>query len=181
MLIIARFFNSLVEYVEFIYQHGSKPFRPSKCGYCGKAGLRCHGFRERKADRENHCEDSLNPVLIPRFFCKHCRRTCSVLPNCISPRRWYLWSVQQLVLSLDILEHSLRYIASKTPPVRSTIARWELRLRTMFPIHSLHLKSRAPDLGRSAESFCIFWKACLAQMSLSDAMFWIYCAGEVIP
>ena len=68
MLIIACLFNSLIDYVEYINQHGSKHFRPSRCGNCGKRSLRCHGFYERKADRENFGKDSLNPSLNLKIF-----------------------------------------------------------------------------------------------------------------
>ncbi len=174
-------FNSLRDFVEYIVQHGSKKLCPSRCLNCGKAGLRCHGYYPRKADRENHGAHSLNPILIPRFFCPSCRHTCSVLPQCISPRRWYLWAVQQITLLLITLEHSWRYIEKKVPPVRSTIKRWNNRFKNMLPLHKLHLLSRFPELGRNVGEFCIFWKACLEQMSLSQAMLWVHCAGEIIP
>jgi transposase len=181
MFSIAPYFTSLIKYVEYIVEHGSKGLRPKRCPHCGKSGMRCHGSYPRKADRENHGAESLNPVPIFRFYCPSCGHTCSVLPECIPPHRWYLWAVQQAALGLIILEHSLRYIATQVPPARSTIRRWNNRFKVMFILHTLHLRSRSPELGRSTGTFNLFWKACLEQMSLSWAMFWIHCAGEAVP
>ena len=62
---------------------------PERCPHCGQAGLWAHGTYPRKADREGVGDESLNPVAIPRFFCPTCRHTCSRLPECVAPRRWY--------------------------------------------------------------------------------------------
>jgi hypothetical protein len=64
-------------------------YRPKRCPHCGKAGVWCHGAYTRKSDCEGRGDDCLNPVPIPRFYCCHCRRTCSALPECIPPRRWF--------------------------------------------------------------------------------------------
>ena len=56
---------------------------PSSCPYCGYANLWHHGHYERKSDREHTGDNLLNPVLICRFYCCQCHRTCSVLPECI--------------------------------------------------------------------------------------------------
>jgi transposase-like protein len=181
MFSIAFYFNSLKEYVDYIVHHGSMKFRPYRCLNCGKTCLHCHGYYFRKADRENHGELSLNPVPIPRFFCPSCRRTCSVLPQCVSPRRWYLWAVQQIALLLITLEYSWRYIATKVPPARSSIKRWDNRFKAMFSLHTLHLRSKFPELGINAGTFSKFWKACLEKMSLAEAMLWVHCAGELVP
>ena len=73
-------------------------YRPERCPRCGKAGLWAHGAYPRKADREGVAAASHNPVAIPRFFCPCCRGTCSRLPECVAPRRWYGWARQQGVL-----------------------------------------------------------------------------------
>ncbi|WP_226382967.1 DUF6431 domain-containing protein [Burkholderia mayonis] len=57
-----------------------------------------HGCYDRKADRS--ADGQLNPVSVPRFRCPSCRRTCSRLPLCICPRRWYGWALQQQVLAV---------------------------------------------------------------------------------
>jgi hypothetical protein len=83
-------------------------YRPERCPHCGKAGVWCHGAYSRKADREGRCDACLNPVPIPRFLCPHCQGTCSRLPQCLAPRRWYGWAVQQAVLAALVAGHSVR-------------------------------------------------------------------------
>ncbi len=70
-------------------------YRPRSCPHCGVKSVWQHGCYTRKADRRAGGEGSLNPVPILRYRCSGCRRTCSRLPRCIAPRRWYDWSVQQ--------------------------------------------------------------------------------------
>jgi len=89
---------------------GEEPerYRPERCPSCGKAGLWAHGAYRRKADREGAGAASHNPVSIPRFYCAACGRTCSRLPECVAPRRWYGWALQQGVLALLLAGASIR-------------------------------------------------------------------------
>ncbi len=89
-------------------------YLPSCCPHCGIKELWSHGFYTRQADRAPGGE--YNPVPIPRFFCKGCRRTCSRLPSCTSPRRWYSWKQQQAVLMDLLLNSSLNVVAKKFAP-----------------------------------------------------------------
>ena len=66
----------------------------------GLVGVWRHGHYRRKTDREGQEGVYLDPVPIPRFYCRHCQATCSRLPGCIAPRRWYSWLVQQAVLAV---------------------------------------------------------------------------------
>jgi hypothetical protein len=70
-------------------------YRPDACPHCRRAGVWRHGCYHRKADRSAGSGESLNPVPVLRFLCRACARTCSRLPACIAPRRWYDWAVQQ--------------------------------------------------------------------------------------
>ena len=159
----------------------TQTLRPEQCPHCGKSFPHHHGYYPRKADRQNSAENSLNPIPIFRFRCDFCKRTCSVLPECIPPRRWYLWIVQQAALLLICLGYSKRSIASKLHLARSTVRRWEGRLQEMFKIHAFHLCSREPTLGVSLFSYLTFWDGCLKIMSLARAMYWIHHAGCAVP
>lgn len=95
MLRIVPLIASLQEHLDRL---ACKPddYRPPACPKCGFARLWGHGHYVRKADRET---GELNPVPIPRFRCGRkggCRATCSMVPSCLPPRRWYLWSVQMV-------------------------------------------------------------------------------------
>ena len=153
-------------------------YRPERCPHGGKAGVWCHGVYPRKADREGRCGACLNPVCIPRFFCPHCQGTCSRLPQCLAPRRWDGWAVQQAVLALRVAGHSVRQVSRQLAPSRWTVARWGSRLRSCFPLHAASL--RCPPLGRHA-GLCAFWGACLSLMPWSAAMWQVHQSGLAIP
>lgn len=142
--------------------------------------LRRHGYYSRKADRENAAEKNLNPILIPRFFCPSCRRTCSCLPECIPPRRWYLWGIQQSCFLLCLAGKSLRVIDKNSLPSRYTISRWLKKLKKDFHEHTLILKNHFSDLGVYS-CFERFWKNCLAKISLAKYMLLLNNSGVYIP
>ena len=95
--------NRILRTITTLDQHfdeianGGGAYRPANCPHCQAAGLWHHGCYHRKADRS---EARRNPVAILRFLCNACLRTCSRLPACIAPRRWYDWAMQQVVLLL---------------------------------------------------------------------------------
>jgi len=104
----------------------SEAYRPTACPRCQRSGLWRHGFYERKADRRVgvSADESLNPVAVPRFLCPACVHTCSRLPACISPRRWYDWAVQQFVLLMLLAGCSVHRCAVCTGRERHTVRRW---------------------------------------------------------
>jgi len=72
-------------------------YRPLRCP-CGHGRVWCHGSYTRKPCCCDPVEQGCSPVLILRFYCPDCRATCSVLPECLPPRSWYLWKVRQIIL-----------------------------------------------------------------------------------
>ena len=166
---------------QHIHQLNINPeqYRPRQCCHCGWAVLWCHGSYSRYPDRSPCAERKLNPVSISRFRCarRECRRSCSVLPECIAPRRWYLWSVQQAMLILLLtgnlcVEHS-------HPHVR-TVWRWWARLKERFDIQRFHLCGQDAFLGQYT-TVAAFWQACFLRRSLSKAMLIIHQQGACIP
>ena len=161
-------------------KNNSERYRPDSCCHCGHLKLRRHGYYPRKADRENPVGTNLNPVLITRFYCAACKKTCSVLPECIPPRRWYLWHIQQACLLLIFGGKSLHQVAKKALPSRWTISRWRKRLKEQFELHSFQLKSCFPTLGYY-NLFERFWKNCLEKLSLAKAMLTLNNLGNNVP
>jgi len=104
-----RILGSIVSLVQHLATVFTDPdvYRPAACPHCGSGGVWHHGCYHRKADRLNSAEESLNPVPVRRFLCPGCWHTCSRLPACIPPRRWYDWFVQQAVLLLLLCGASL--------------------------------------------------------------------------
>ncbi|MBE0548932.1 MAG: hypothetical protein IH627_15050 [Rubrivivax sp.] len=106
-------------------------YRPAACPHCRCSGMWRHGCYHRKADRSTGGGagggESLNPVPVLRFLCRACARTCSRLPACIAPRRWYDWLVQQAVLVLLLGGSSLRHPDQQDDSARpGTGSRYEL-------------------------------------------------------
>jgi hypothetical protein len=122
----------------------------------------------------------MNPIPVPRFFCQGCRQTCSRLPECIAPRRWYGWTVQQVVLLWLLGGGSLHQAAVQGGVDRQTVRRWWVWLRERSEAFGFWLRARFPDLGRAVD-FSRFWRGCLAAMPLSRAMAWLDRDAVAVP
>jgi transposase-like protein len=163
----------LAQHIEQVL-HCPEVYRPIACPHCGLGGLWHHGCYERKADRPGARADvSLNPVPVCRFMCQGCGHTCSRLPLCIAPRRWYDWDIQQRVLQWLMSELSLHQVSERARLDRRTVRRWWEWLESCTETFSFHLRSRFPELGRAGDDWQAFWQACLNLMPLSEAMAWL--------
>ena len=111
MTIILPNIFSLLQHIETLRKE-PESYRPKRCPGCRHTTIWCHGCYTRKAD-EN---DTLNPVPIPRFYCPECDSTCSVLPECIPPRSWYLWKVVSFCIGILSLLN-LKYLPSSLVPL----------------------------------------------------------------
>lgn len=170
---------SLVQYIH-IHKHEPEKLDLKNCLYCGKSNPWRHGGYSREADRINPSSTSLNPVFIQRYYCPSCHKTCSVLPECIPPRRWYLWDLQQVIYLLYLSGMSAYAIAKTTQPSRQTIKRWILRFVEQFRLHKDTLCTYFCVLGR-AINMTDFWQTTLQMMHLSAAMRLCHVAGVAIP
>lgn len=144
-------------------------YRPTACPRCGRAGVWRHGCYHRKADRGAGGEESLNPVAVLRYLCAACERTCSRLPECIAPRRWWDWAVQQAVLALLLAGISVHGCARASGRDRHTVRRWRDWLQGRGEQFAFFLRSRWPELGRVAD-FESFWRHVIDEVSLQQAM-----------
>ena len=158
----------------------SEVYRPVACPHCGLAGLWGHGCYDRKADRRPGPAGPLNPIPIPRFYCQGCRHTCSRVPECVAPRRWYGWALQQVVLSLLLGGGSLYRCAAQAELDRRTVRRWWGWLQARHAEFGLFLQARFPELGRAVD-FRGFWQGCLQTMALRQAMTWLDGEGVAVP
>ena len=150
----------------------SEVYRPDACPHCRLGGLWRHGCYHRKADRSAGGE-SRNPVAVLRFLCRECLRTCSRLPACIAPRRWYDWAVQQLVLMMMLLGGGSVHGCSRLAGcARRTVRRWRDWLDARSERFAFFLRSRFAELGRLADHES-FWRYVLDSLSLAQAMAWV--------
>ncbi len=156
-------------------------YRPPQCPTCFLAGLWKHGFYTRKADR---CviltDESHPPILIPRYLCPGCGHTCSRLPSCIPPGRWYSWLFQQKVLLYLLGSYTLHGCQTRFAVCRSTIRRWWNWLISRTSVFEFNLRSRIPEWGRFAD-FESFWIGALNCMPLSEMMASLDHDGLIIP
>ncbi len=172
--------HSLAQHIRTL-RRDPESYRPRRCS-CGHTKVWGHGCYTRKADRKDLGEACLNPVLIPRFYCPECGCTCSMLPECIPPRSWYLWEVRQVIFLLLLAGNSLCSTAASNGSriSRTTIKRWWQRLHDRHCVLSLNLLPRFPCLGRHAD-FTGFWQALLALRPLSSAMALLHAQEVVVP
>ena len=143
-------------------------YRPDACPHCRRAGVWRHGCYHRMADGSAGSGESLNPVPVLRFLCRACARTCSRLPACIAPRRWYDWAVQQAVLLLLLAGVSLHRCARCSGRDRRTVRRWRDWLGERGEQFAFFLRSRWPELGRAAD-FESFWRHVIDELSLQQS------------
>ena len=169
-----------VEQHQALLDENPDVYRPVCCPKCSRAGLHHHGCYERNPPRGEGLSLELGAVFILRFFCPACRRTCSRLPACLSPRRQYWWKRQQAVVERLSAGASVRTVAREEPPSRRTIGRWRDWIEHAVDLHALPLRSRFAELGRG-QGWAAFWSSCLHTMSLSEAMGWLDHDGVVVP
>ena len=155
-------------------------YRPERCPHCGQGGVWRHGRYGRKADRRGGVDHRLHPVWIPRFFCRHCQRSCSSLPECIAPRRWYLWSVQQVVLWSVLCAESVHQASRRGGVSRRTVRRWRAWLVDHEREHRSGLCARFAELGRHRE-LSSFWCRCFQTLGLARSMVCLARDGFSIP
>jgi len=170
---------SLVHYIELLKNEPEK-LRLKHCLCCGKSNPWRHGGYYRDADRINLSSDSLNPVFVQRYYCPSCQKTCSVLPECIPPHRWYLWEMQQVVFLLTLSGLSAYAVAKTTPPSRQTIKRWVTRFTERFRLHKDALCTQFHTFGRYI-TMTDFWQTVLQTMCLGAAMRLCHGIGVSIP
>lgn len=149
--------------------HAPELYRPPACPHCGLGKLWRHGCYQRKVERGVGLIAPRDPVPVPRFRCVGCKRTCSRLPACIAPRRWYDWVVHQVLLRALAGGASLHAAARACAVDRHTARRWRAWLAARGETFAFFLCSRFPDWGRVGDS-AAFWRTSLSERSLQELM-----------
>ena len=147
-------------------------YRPAVCPHCGVAKPSRHGYYERKAVRSIALAVASDPIPVPRFRCRGCSRTCSRLPACLAPRRWYGWEAQQVLLLWLSAGGSLRAAAGHCKIDQHTARRWRDWLVQRGELFAFYLRSRFADWGR-APDMTQFWRTTLVERSLQTLMAWL--------
>jgi hypothetical protein len=160
-----------------------------KCPTCRILNaLHIHGSYDRYPDRPVVAgKKSLNPIKILRFICKYaeCKKTCSFLPECIPPRRWYIWKLQQSVIQRYFHGCSWKDISVKTDIPISTCKRWCKWLVAKHNDYAFILKNVAGNLKDAlldcANDFKQLWRVCFTHISLDRAMLLCHKSGVATP
>jgi hypothetical protein len=183
MLRIVPLVASLQEHLDRLSEK-PEDYRPAGCPQCGLARPWHHGHYDRKADRGS---GRLNPVPVPRYVCGRkggCQATCSTVPSCLPPRRWYLWNVQGAVLLALLSGISLRRCADTfgciLGPSRRTVRRWWRWLQARHDLFSFHLRHHEPEWG-GAVHWTQFWCRALAQQPLRELMAYLDRERLIVP
>lgn len=171
-------FYSLIQYKN--EGENNQNNRLEQCPCCGKANPWRHGTYPRGSDRINKSSESLNPILIQRYYCPACRKTSSALPECIPPRRWYLWDMQSIALLLYLAGNTISAIESEIIPSRQTISRWIKRFQEQYRLYKDVLCGHFIELAQT-NSMAAFWQNTLKIINLGEALRLCHVAGVVIP
>jgi len=169
------------QHLEALFRTPEK-YKPSHCPYCHCIKLWSHGFYPRKPDRIHTSQYSQNDLAVARFKCtdETCGRTCSTLPECFAPRRWYPWINQQWCLWFLLMGYSVNQVDAIFPMARSTIVRWKNWLDDRFNLFHRYLKNKFPEFGY-IENKVSFWVNWLDQYSLSQAMVYLNNQQVIVP
>ncbi len=103
-----------------------------------------------------------------------------MLPECIAPKRWYQWQVQEQCLVACFDGDSSQEIARQFSPSRQTVVRWMHWVVDRFKDFRPDLQSRFPVLGYESEAFG-WWKRLLQKTSLAAAMVILNAMGVNVP
>jgi hypothetical protein len=160
----------------------SKPelFRPGCCQECNCKSMWIHGSYERCIIRKDVNRLIEESVLILRFKCGACFHTASTLPDFICPRRWYLYSMQQLVIKRKLENEATRTIASDLSLSRDTVHRWFNWIIINHDLYNKELSSLCIGIGLGV-SPNKFWLSLFTQETLSRVMFQLYKLEITVP
>lgn len=133
MVQIIKNYTSLKKYQQTV-KNNPEDLKPISCDICGCNHIWCNGLYKRSISGRNKERSKAEPIDILRFKCSKCKNHYSVLPSLIPLLRWYLWCMQQWVLSM-ILEGFSKSKAAETANIdRRTVSRWYSWLSTKCKI-----------------------------------------------
>jgi hypothetical protein len=172
-------YSSVSEYMEEV-KSNPEAIKPDCCPTCHFQTLWSHGSYSRNCIRRDLQKEIDEGITILRFLCVSCNLTFGALPEFLCPRRWYLWCIQEAVISRFLEGHSKAWIASEYQLSRDTVYRW---CDWMLENADKYQKTlRACDIqdGLGYELFQ-FWLFLFRSASLSHFMSVIQRSGVTVP
>ncbi len=123
MVQIIKNYTSLKKYQQTV-KNNPEELKPNSCDICGCNNIWCNGLYERSISSRDKERNISEGVDILRFKCSKCKNHYSVLPSLIPLLRWYLWCMQQWVLSMILGGFSKSKAAEAANIDRRTVSRW---------------------------------------------------------
>ncbi len=159
MSIIVRRFQSLVLELENLARlPPTDEIRPAACLGCrsaaglpGALNLIGHGTYQRQVLGAAAAAESV-VIHVRRFLCRACKRTVSILPDELHPRRWYSAAAILLALSLSLLRGKLADEVRRHFGAQSENRRWRTLERWKRQLLCSLWAWRAAELGHAAAS-----------------------------
>ena len=179
MFFICGQIDSLQQHLCQLHQQPDD-YKVSHCPYCYCTRLWRHGCYYRQSDRIHPASATLNAIPIPRFRCSKCLKTCSTLPECLPPLRWYEWCIQEQAIQLYLSGKTYRSIAKLLKPGRTTIGRWIRHLKACIALHTDFFRQHLKQLQLISE-FNSVWSVILSNFTLARTMYFLHQGGIVIP
>jgi transposase-like protein len=130
---IIKSYTTLEKYQETV-KHNPEELKPNNCDRCGCGHVWQNGLYERAISGRDRNKQKAEPVEILRFKCSRCKNHYSVLPSIIPLLRWYLWCMQEWVLSMVVNGYSIQRVAKVAKIARRTVSRWYCWLNDKFKI-----------------------------------------------
>jgi hypothetical protein len=127
---IIKNYTSIKKYYQDV-NHNPEELKPDNCS-CGCSDIWYNGLYKRAVSGRDKDKQQANPVSILRFKCSQCKNHYSVLPSIIPLFRWYLWCMQQWVLSMILNGFSMKKAAESAGINRRTVSRWSSWLINKF-------------------------------------------------
>ena len=127
---IIKNYTSIKKYHQDV-NHNPEELKPDNCS-CGCSHIWYNGLYKRSVSGRDKDKQQADPVSILRFKCSQCKNHYSVLPSIIPLFRWYLWCMQQWVLSMILNGFSKKKAAESAGINRRTVSRWSSWLTDKF-------------------------------------------------
>ena len=181
-MLIVKQYPSINDYISDA-KNNPEVLQPERCDICGCQTFYLNGFYDRKSEsRGKEVKVKNGELKIRRLKCKGdtCGVSYSILPSLILPLRWYLWCMQQFIISLFISGVSIANIVACCPMSRSTITRWIRWAKDKWQLFCAELMPRHTWMSKLSH-FTGFYSSLFKRWKLSQVMAQLHQLGLTIP